>query len=89
MRRKVRMKWKPRFIKIIILLTFLSLIAPLNAQEPPKDEAKKYTLAVVPQLPPVETHERWGPFIDKLFREYGVNFQLRLIKHSKNLRLTL
>ena len=74
------MKWKPRFIKIIILLTFLSLIAPLNAQEPPKDEAKKYTLAVVPQLPPVETHERWGPFIDKLFREYGVNFQLKAYK---------
>ena len=47
------MKWKPRFIKTVILLAFLSLIALLNAQEPPKDEAKKYThsLALHPRVP--------------------------------------
>lgn len=74
------MKWKLLFIKTVILLTSLSLIAPLNAQGPPKHEAKKYTLAVVPQFPPIEIHERWGPFVDKLSREIGVNFQLKAYK---------
>jgi phosphonate transport system substrate-binding protein len=72
------MKWKPRFIKIIILLTFLSLIAPLNAQEPHKHEAKKYTLAVVPQSPPVEIYKRWTPFVETLSKETGMSIQLKV-----------
>lgn len=41
------------------------------------EDKKKYILAVVPQMPAVETYERWTPFTEKLSEELGVQIQLR------------
>jgi len=36
-----------------------------------------YILAVVPQLPAVETHKRWTPFAEKLSTELGVTIRIK------------
>lgn len=40
--------------------------------------AAEYTLAVVPQMPPVAMYTNWTPFIERLARETGLNFKLKV-----------
>lgn len=37
-----------------------------------------YTLAVIPSAPPVTLHTQWMPFVERLSRETGLQFQLKL-----------
>lgn len=37
---------------------------------------KTYLLAVIPQVPPVEIHKRWGPFVELLSKELGCDIKL-------------
>ncbi len=48
-----------------------------------KVHKESYTLAVVPQFPPVEIHKRWTPFAEMLSKELNVSIQLRVYKDFK------
>ena len=41
---------------------------------------KTYTLAVIPQVPPVEIHKRWGPFVELLSKE--LNCDIKLVTYA-------
>lgn len=58
------------------LATALFVCAPLTAVAagPPQ----KYILAVLPSAPPVTTYSRWLPFVERLNRETGYAFQLKV-----------
>jgi phosphonate transport system substrate-binding protein len=63
------------FFKIILPLAF-SLILSLNAAA----ADKIYTLAVVPQVPPLEIHKNWTPFLERISKETGISLTLRMYK---------
>ena len=64
-----------RFARLGLVCCLASFFAPnvSLAAEP-----ASYTLAVVPQLPPLTTHKAWAPVVDKLVKESGVNIVLKL-----------
>lgn len=37
-----------------------------------------YSLGVVPSAPPVVTHTLWAPFVERLARDTGLDFQLKV-----------
>ncbi len=37
-----------------------------------------FTLAVIPQMPPVAMHKNWSPFVDRLTKDTGFEFRLKL-----------
>jgi phosphonate transport system substrate-binding protein len=41
-------------------------------------EATVYTLAIIPSAPPVTLHKQWFPFVERLSRETGLEFRLKL-----------
>lgn len=38
----------------------------------------EYTIGVVPSFPPVATHTRWTPFVERLSQETGLAFRLKV-----------
>lgn len=64
------------------LLFALSSASSSNAQDSfnpyVKEHKETYTLSVVPQSPPLEIHERWMPFVERLSKNAGVDIQLRV-----------
>jgi phosphonate transport system substrate-binding protein len=42
------------------------------------EEIKAFTLGVIPTWPPVDTHKLWIPFVERLSRDTGLNFELKL-----------
>jgi len=60
------------------LLRLLGGLALLGA--PFLAQAASYTLAVVPQSSPTETHRRWAPFAEQLQRATGQQLQLRVYR---------
>ncbi|MBI5213169.1 MAG: phosphate/phosphite/phosphonate ABC transporter substrate-binding protein [Nitrospirae bacterium] len=57
------------------LLLGLSIIPPSHIEAADKSA---YILAVVPQVPPVEVHKRWTPFVERLSNELGINIHLKV-----------
>ena len=57
-----------------LLLAGLTIFLPIASAEP----ATTYTLGVVPSFPPVATHTRWMPFVERLSQETGLNFRLKV-----------
>lgn len=53
------------------MLLTLTISSELFAQT-----RKTYTLAVVPQVPPVEIYRRWSPFVELLSKELGCDVKL-------------
>ncbi|MEK7703688.1 MAG: PhnD/SsuA/transferrin family substrate-binding protein, partial [Myxococcota bacterium] len=56
------------------VLLCLSFSSPATAAEQP--QAVVLHLAVVPQVPAVESYRDWGPLLDRLSRQLGVAFVL-------------
>jgi phosphonate transport system substrate-binding protein len=58
-----------------LLLTLLTctLTVPAAAME-----THVYTLAVIPSAPPVELHKQWVPFVERLSRDTGQEFRLKM-----------
>lgn len=54
------------------LLAGLLFFLPFASAE----EGRTYTLGVVPSFPPVATHTRWTPFVERLAQETGLRFRL-------------
>lgn len=42
------------------------------------EQGKVYTIAVIPSAPPVTLHTQWTPFVERLSRETGLEFRLKL-----------
>lgn len=41
-------------------------------------QAPSYSIAVIPSSPPVTLHIEWAPFLERLTKETGLNFRLKL-----------
>lgn len=61
-------------------VVFLPLLLwALAAAGPAAAEERRYSLSVVPQFPPVELHRSWSPVVERLQRETGLRFELRIL----------
>lgn len=60
---------------LLCLFLFLGLCASANALE-----KTHYSLAVVPQLPPLTTHKNWTPLVERLANETGLPIRLAVYK---------
>ncbi|OGU17345.1 MAG: hypothetical protein A2076_03845 [Geobacteraceae bacterium GWC2_53_11] len=62
------------FIRCAVLTTLLfgaSLPADAVQKQP-------YTIAVIPSVPPVTLHKIWAPFVERLSRDTGLKFSLKM-----------
>lgn len=64
----LKMRLAASLISVLLALFFCS-----DVQAQPR---KTYLLAVIPQVPPVEIHKRWGPFVELLSKELGCDIKL-------------
>lgn len=42
------------------------------------EQGKIYTVAIIPSAPPVTLHKQWTPFVERLSRETGLTFRLKM-----------
>lgn len=61
--------------RILLLSVMLLFSGALQSWAAPK---KEYLIAVLPQRPAVAMHANWRPFLDKLEKESGIAFKLKL-----------
>lgn len=59
-----------------IILLFLLFFWPNSSDA--AGAADEYILAVVPQMPPVAMHTSWTPFVERLARETGLRYKLKV-----------
>lgn len=62
---------------VFIIAAFIGMIL-LSHGEAMAQDSKPYVLSVVPQMPPVEMYARWSPFVERLARETGFRFRLKV-----------
>jgi phosphonate transport system substrate-binding protein len=60
---------------LIALLLFVAA-GPASAAK-----GATYTLAVMPSTPPISMHKQWMPFLERLSRDTGLEFRLRLYEN--------
>ncbi len=60
---------------LLLLVAGLSLFLPIASAE---QQRTAYTIGVVPTFPPVATHTRWTPFVERLSQETGLDFRLKV-----------
>jgi phosphonate transport system substrate-binding protein len=58
---------------LLIAAFILLAISPVRAAD-----THKYTFAVPPLMPMITTHANWSPFVERLGRETGLEFELKL-----------
>lgn len=59
-----------------MLLMVCALLLAISFAAGAQEKGRKYTLAVVPQVQPVEVIEKWTPFVKKLEHELGIDIDL-------------
>lgn len=71
-----KIRWLRAIILIVlpILMLFSCLVAPVAATE----KTPVYTVAVDPQFPPMKIHRDWTPILERLTRETGFKFELKV-----------
>lgn len=67
------------FAALVASFLLLGWGAPASAQE-----KLAYTLAIVPQMPPLTTHKNWAPFVERLEKETGLQIKLMVYKTVPN-----
>ena len=65
---------------VLLLVAGLSLFLPIASAK----QGAVYTLGVVPSFPPVATHARWTPFVERLSKETGLNFRLKVYEQMSD-----
>lgn len=73
---KCRVKRINSILQTFFIITIFILLLPLSAGT----ENENYTLAVVPQMPLLQIHKNWTPFLERLSREAGINIVLKIYK---------
>ncbi len=66
---------KTRFVTGLLLAAGLLLCRFLPAAA---EERTKYSLGIVPSAPPMATYTLWAPFAERLSRETGRDFKLKV-----------
>lgn len=56
-------------------LALLMLVATVQSHAA---QNQPYTIAVIPSAPPVTLHKQWTPFVERLSRETGLEFRLKM-----------
>ena len=64
--------------QFLVVLAALSLCFPAAAERAGNAKGNAYVLAVIPSAPPVVVHRAWTPFIERLARETGLSFKLKI-----------
>jgi phosphonate transport system substrate-binding protein len=59
-----------------ILMLAILLFAPFPAAS--AEQKQTFTIAVIPSAPPVTLHKQWTPFVERLSRETGLAFHLKM-----------
>lgn len=62
----------------ITRIVFLAMLVLGVAGPLPAGQGNIYTLAVIPSAPPVTLHKQWMPFVERLSRETGLEFRLKM-----------
>lgn len=62
-----------RIVLSVLLLLFVTVVPEMVLAA-----TQEYLFAVLPQRPAVAMHTSWRPFLDKLEKETGVRFKLKL-----------
>jgi phosphonate transport system substrate-binding protein len=62
----------------LLFLSFLLLASLLFGARSFAAGARVYTLGVVPQLTPLDTHRRWMPFVQRLQKMTGLRIELKV-----------
>ncbi len=65
-------------IKAGIRIALLAAIVPGAFPHASAEQQVVYTLAVLPSAPPVVMHTQWTPFLERLSRETGLEFRLKV-----------
>lgn len=65
------------------LLPWLFPILLLAAVSRAEGARLQYTLAIVPQLPPVETHRHWLPFVERLEKMAGIAIRIKVYQSMR------
>jgi phosphonate transport system substrate-binding protein len=53
------------------------------------EESRKYSLGIVPSAPPVTTYTLWAPFVERLSRETGLDFRLKVYEKMADFELDI
>lgn len=68
-------------LKAFLLGCLLPATLLLATYSPVSAEAERaYTIAVIPSAPPVVLHKQWVPFVERLSRETGLEFRLKMFE---------
>lgn len=66
-------------LKVFLFGCLLPVAFALAANTPVSAAVEKtYTIAVIPSAPPVALHKQWTPFVERLSRETGLEFRLKM-----------
>ncbi len=66
-------------LKVFLFACLLPVTFAIAANTPVSAATgKAYTIAVIPSAPPVALHKQWTPFVERLSRETGLEFQLKM-----------
>lgn len=68
----------PGISRIAVLFTVLAMLVSGATWPASAGQGDVYTLAVIPSAPPVTLHKQWTPYVERLSRETGVTFRLKL-----------
>lgn len=72
---------RPRYWRRCLFTGFFaSLLAFCGTLPVHGQEKLAYTLAVVPQIPPLATHKIWAPFVERLEKDTGLSIKLIVYK---------
>ncbi len=58
---------------LILVALALGAVAPASAQH-----KGPYLLAIIPSAPPVAMHTLWAPFVERLSRDTGLEFRIKV-----------
>ena len=74
------MLWNKTRVWLLFGVFAIMVFHPLAAAE----EGKVYHIGVIPTWPPVVTHTKWSPFVERLSQVTGLTFQLKVFERMRD-----
>ncbi len=76
---RAAMKQSPGSLRMPLCLLILCIAAAVCCQTGYAEQGKDpFVIAVMPSAPPVAIHTQWTPFVERLSRETGLEFRLKV-----------